>query len=100
LPFAYIRTVVLFTVTGFTAALKVIVTGLFTATPVAPLPGLKATTVGPLVSGAAELDVVNPLVNACTAFPARSVNPLTATVYGVVTASVKQVERLVLACKG
>jgi hypothetical protein len=75
------------TVRGFTGPLNVITTGAVTATFVAPLAGLTLTTVGPVVTPVEELDVVNPLVNVVAAFPARSVNPPTVTVYAVDTAN-------------
>jgi hypothetical protein len=78
---------VLVTVSGSTAAENVTTIGVVTATPVDPLAGVTLTTVGPVFTGVGELDVVNPLVNAVTAFPARSVNPPTLTVYAVLTAS-------------
>jgi hypothetical protein len=86
-PFASTATELSLTVTGFTAALNVTTTGVVTATFVEPLGGVTLNTVGPVVTGVDELDVVNPLVSEVAAFPARSVNPPTVTVYAVDTAS-------------
>jgi hypothetical protein len=86
-PFAVTSTEVLVTVTGFTAALNVTTIGVVTATFVDPLGGVTLRTVGPVVTPVEELEVVNPLVNVVAAFPARSVNPPTVTVYAVDTAN-------------
>jgi hypothetical protein len=87
IPFACTFTLVLFTVAGFTPSLNVTVIAVFTATPVAPLTGVNPVTCKGPASSTGDVLVVNPLVNACTAFPARSVNPPTVTVYAVFTAS-------------
>jgi hypothetical protein len=86
-PFARTFTVVGFTVAGFTASLNVTTTAVFTATAVAPLAGVNPVTCSGPLSSTGDAPVVNPLVNTCTAFPARSVNPPTVTVYAVLTAS-------------
>lgn len=78
----------LFTVAAFTASLNVTVTALVTATFVAPLAGVIPVTLNGPLSTTVELNVVNPLLNAGTAFPARSVIPPSVTVYAVFTASV------------
>jgi hypothetical protein len=67
------------TVNGFTALLKVSTTALVTATPVALFNGLTEVTAGAVLSGVADADVVNPLVNEVAALPATSVNPPTVT---------------------
>ena len=62
---------------------------LVTATPVAPFAGAIDITCAARRIGTADLAVVKLLLNACTALPARSVNPpaATVTVYAVPTAS-------------
>ena len=82
-PLANTPTVPIPTDAGLIGSLKVTVTALVTATPVAPFTGLTAVTVGRVVSGTALALVVNVLVKAATAWPARSVTPVSATVYGV-----------------
>jgi len=61
----------------------VLVTGTFTAA----FAGVTELTVSGVLTGTLDDDVVNPLVNACTAFPARSVKPLAVSVYTVFTVS-------------
>jgi hypothetical protein len=73
------------TVSALIGAENVATTGVVTATFVALLTGV-TLTVGPVFTGVEELDVVNPLVNAVAAFPAKSVNPPTVTAYAVDTA--------------
>jgi hypothetical protein len=53
---------------------------LFTDTSVAPFAGLTETTEGPVVTATPDVPVVKLLVNGMTAFPAKSLKPLTPTV--------------------
>ena len=53
------------------------------ATPAAPFTGVMLTTVGAVVSGVDESEVVKPLVNVAIVCAARSRRPPTATVYDV-----------------
>jgi hypothetical protein len=67
------------TLNGFTAAEYVTTIGVVTATFVIPFAGL-TLTVGPVLTGVGELEVVKLLVNPLTVLPARSVKPPTVTV--------------------
>src|SRR3954447_14536 len=69
--------------TPWTASLNVAEMSLPTATPVAPASGLRADTVGAVVSVGAAAAVVNDQVAVAMALPAVSLMPVRAAVYVV-----------------